>query len=283
VFGKLEQSDVIGIENYIQENKMGTVYLHQPFKDFKAKIDRGSFYGYIDEQKNEHNLEGLFYFSNTKALLMHFKNDSVLNNLNLLKAIKMHRPQYIKGETSVVNKLYQILYRTLRTTVEDKSYLMVYQGGIPPVPEFNNNQYELILSVESLKRPLERDISFFMKAEKAFGRNVQAFHDLQTQVNLQLESRKIVLISCDNQIIAQGFVENETEDNGIISGIYVEEKHRKQQLGRLISVNLTEKLLKQKKQAMLFVLKNNLLAINLYETIGYQRVKEYTILTIEFK
>ena len=274
MFGKLEATDIELIEAYMAKYLQEAIYLAQPVASFKAGVLQGALYGYIYEQ----SLVGLFYFSNKRSLMLHYADDIVLKNLSLLKAFNHYKPKYIKGLKKNMDGFYQVICRTVGGLKEDESFLMHYTANETPkitVP------FRMLEAYTDDTKHLFNDMTFFMRVEQHFGKNATTVHDIQKQLLERLKQQQYCLLYDKNIFIAQGFIEEETDDLGIIGGIYVSNTFRRKGLGGVISKKLTQTLRVKDKQAFLFVLKKNTEAIELYEKIGYKAVETYSIFTIE--
>lgn len=282
MFGKLEFSDIEMMKEYVETYDEETIYLKKPLEDFGKGLNNGVFYGYMDQK----SLKGMFYFSKKNALSLHFADMKVLGNLNVLKAIKHHKPKFIKGPKDQIEAIYKMLCRSVKEIKESNSILMSFEGRIKEC--FPDNAYAVVdgdaLTTENSKfmDNLFKDIKFFIEVEQHFGRHIKAINDILKELRAMMKEGNYVLFLHGNQIVAQGLIEDETDEIGIIGGIYVSETYRRKGLGYVISCLLTGKILKRDKKAYLFVMENNLDAIGLYEKIGYTLKTKYTVLSIEY-
>ncbi|MBF4695673.1 GNAT family N-acetyltransferase [Fusibacter ferrireducens] len=274
MFGKLEKSDIQQIGAYLESNFEETLYFQKVYEELKQDILQGTFYGYIQQG----DLVGLFYFSNKNSLTVHYSDSVVLGNLNLLKAIKHHKPKYIKGEVSVIEGIYRVICRTLDSLHEDDSILMRYDSN---------------RKIENVEIPFEwisaasgdvfQELKFFINVETQFGRNVKSINDISKDLREMLKQKKYYLVRSSQGLIGQGLIEEETSTLGIIGGIYVDPLYRQKGIGEAISLKLTRQLLEKEKKPYLFVMTNNKHAIHLYEKIGYKVSTPYRILTVRYQ
>lgn len=282
MFGKLEYSDLEMMKEYVGTYDVETIYLKKPLEDFGKRLDKGVFYGYMDQK----TLKGMFYFSKKSALAFHFSDTKVLGNLNVLKSIKLHKPKFIKGPKVQVEAIYKMLCRSVSEIKESNSILMGFEGCVKEC--LPDSVYTIVdgeaLTVENSKfmENLFKDIKFFIEVEQYFGRHIKAINDILKELKAMMKEGNYVLFLYENQIVAQGLIEDETDDIGIIGGIYVSETFRRKGLGYVISCLLTKKIMERHKKAYLFVMGNNLDAIRLYEKIGYTVKTQYTVLSITY-
>jgi predicted GNAT family acetyltransferase len=276
LFGKLEASDLAKIKAYMAENEDEAIYLAYPVAQFEQGKLQGVLYGYISEQ----SLVGLFYFSNKRSLIMHYSDPVVLGNLNLLKAFKHHAPKYVKGEAKQMKGFYNIICRTVENVQESKSLLMIYRQQAMQTTA--TCAYAVATANTAETQQLIQDLKFFLRVEQYFGRNVKSIQDIQKSVENYLAENQFCLIHDGEKLIAQGLIEEETEQLGIIGGIYVEPAYRRRQIGRFISETLTKRLLDNGKRPHLFVLEKNAPAIALYHLIGYEDATAFSIFTIDY-
>ncbi len=274
MFGKLEKSDIELIEAYLNSYFEETIYFQKSLEQFRKGNPVTNFYGYL--QNGE--LIGLFQFTNKNSLIVHYSDSVVLGNLNLLKAIKHHRPKYIKGERDVVEGIYRVICRTLESFHEDDSLLMGYAD--------TSMKYQAQIPyawINAASEDVFQELKFFINVENQFGRNVKSINDISKNLREMLTQQKYYLVKGDSGLIGQGLIEEETEEIGIIGGIYVEPAYRQHGIGAAISIKLTEQLLERGKGAFLFVMTNNSNAISLYEKIGYKILMPYRILTVRYQ
>lgn len=275
MFGKLEKSDLAIIEAYMLKNSKTAIYLKQPIEQFKNGSLQGSLYGYVNEQ----SLLGLFYFSNKRSLILHFSDERVLGNLNLLKAFKHHAPKYVKGEFGNMQSFYKIICRAVNHIHEDISILMGYGGSeaieLSPIP------YKIEDDAPMDHSSIGENIKFFLKVEQVFGRNVKSVQEIQKTLEDLVIQGHYCFVKDGDDIIAQGIIEEETSDMMIIGGIYVDPRYRKQALGYHISRRLTAKGIEKQKSVYLFVLKGNTTAREMYLKIGYDELATFSIFTID--
>jgi ribosomal protein S18 acetylase RimI-like enzyme len=282
MFGKLEYSDIDMMREYIETYDEETIYLNKPLEDFSKGLNNGIFYGYMEQKA----LKGMFYFSKKSALALHFSDDKVLGNLNVLKSIKLHKPKFVKGPKVQVEAIYKMLCRSVSEIKETNSILMGFEGRVEAC--LPDSAYTVVdgeaLTIENSKfmENLFKDIKFFIEVEQHFGRHIKAINDILKELRAMMKEGNYVLFLHETQIVAQGLIEDETDEIGIIGGIYVSETYRRKGLGYVISCLLTKKILERQKKAYLFVVSNNIDAIRLYEKIGYTVKTQYTVLSITY-
>ncbi|MBM7562184.1 GNAT family N-acetyltransferase [Fusibacter tunisiensis] len=282
MFGKLETSDLNAIVKYIKTYENEVVYLEKPIEEFKAGNLKGTLYG----EMHEGDLRGLFYFSDKKVLCMHYSDEKVLGSLGILKAVKLHKPKYIKGVLSQIEAIDRLLCRAVSEMKLMHSKLMICKSSenLPMI----ETAYVLVDGMHLTQKTngfmeeLLQDLKFFIEVERHFGRPVKAVNDILKDFKKMLHSQNYLLYLHQNKIVAQGLIEEETDRFGILGGIYVSKAYRGQGLGRNVSSFLTNRILERGKTSYLFVVSENLTAIGLYEKIGYKLVCDYGVLTIVY-
>lgn len=276
MFIKLEESHIPLIDTYILENGDETIYLLKPLELFKNNEPQGVFYGYLEENA----LSGVFYFSTKSVMCLHCLSPKVLGNLNLLKAIKYHKPKFVKGTTQMVDGVYKLICRAVSSTAESNATLMIYDD-VQMVLD-NKVELKLVTGANKMVDELLGDLKFFIDVETHFGRQVKAINDIVKEFKELIAQDNYLLGVVDREIVAQGMIEDETAEIGILSGIYVSPKYRKRGFGQIISCELTKILLQRHKKPYLFVKDNNPTARALYGKIGYKAIKSYKLLTITY-
>ncbi|GAB6107936.1 GNAT family N-acetyltransferase [Fusibacter bizertensis] len=276
MFIKLEESHIPLIDTYILNNGDETIYLLKPLESFKNNELQGVFYGYMEENA----LSGVFYFSAKSVMCLHCLSPKVLGNLNLLKAIKYHKPKFVKGTTPMVDGVYKLICRAVSSTTDSNATLMVYDEAQMNLG--NQATLNLVTGSNKMVDELLGDLKFFIDVETHFGRQVKAINDIVKEFKELIAQDNYLLGVIEHEIVAQGMIEDETSEVGILSGIYVSPKYRKRGFGQIISCELTRILLQRHKKPYLFVKDNNPTARALYDKIGYKAIKSYKLLTINY-
>ncbi|MDH8678912.1 GNAT family N-acetyltransferase [Fusibacter bizertensis] len=276
MFIKLEEMHIPQLAAYVSSCGDETIYLLKPLELLKNQEAQGVFYGYMEED----TLIGVFYFSAKRVMSLHCKNPRILGNLDLLKAIKFHKPKFVKGTSPMVDGIYKLICRTVSSTSESMATLMGFESDHLSIKA--SNEIDLVTGSNKLVDELLNDLKFFIDVETHFGRQVKAINDIVKEFKELIAQDNYLLGVIGHEIVAQGMIEDETEHMGILSGIYVSPKYRKRGFGEVISSELTKILLERHKKPYLFVKDNNPNARALYDRIGYKVIKSYKLLTIEY-
>lgn len=271
MFKELSLYDFKQVVEYVNANYWPCVHLIDPIeKLLKTKRFEGKFYGfYVDGQ-----LMGIFYFSDKQFLCMHYTDDSCLAKFDLLKAIRLHRPLFIKGLEVKAQALMKVIIRNLSNYELAPCHIMTTE---------NNVEYKNHLVLSEWRPACDDSLNFFIKVEVTFGRNpksINAFRDLYKE---KMAAGQYVYMEADGRVVAQGMIEYETAKFGMISGIFVDPKYRGRGYGRAITKHLTASLVEKGKIAALIVFKDNKNAIGLYESLGYKSNCDYAINRMELR
>ena len=276
MFIRLEEEHLPMMVEYIKNYKEETLYLAKPLEMMRRSNPQGVFYGY----RIENRLMGIFYFSNKSVLALHCRDQKILGNLQLLKAIKFHKPRFIKGVQSMTDGVYKLICRAVSSVTENKSTLMVFENKTIISKKIDG--FDLITDKNEMVDELLADLRFFIDVETHFGRQVKAINDIVKEFRALINQENYLLIVKERQIVAQGLIEDETEAMGVLAGIYVSPTYRRKGLGEWVASALTDTVLKREKTPYLFVKNNNGHALKLYEKMGYRAVTHYSMLTIHY-
>lgn len=273
MFSKLEMKHLEAMKVYFSIYADELAYLLHPFLKFESGAAEGVFYGFIKQEQ----LQGVFYFSNKSVMTLHCMDLKILGNLTLLKAIKHHKPRFVKGTEEMTEGIYRLICRTVKSTKTSNALWMAYDAKAIAIRPFGPYSSETKISEAHFN-----DMRFFIEVQTHFGAQVKAINDMVKSLKQRMIEEDYLLVLKDQEIIAQGFIEDETETLGFLSGIYVTPKYRGQGIGEKVSLALTHKLLERNKRPTLFVIKENQSARRLYEKIGYKVIKPYAVLTIVY-
>ena len=273
MFLKLEMNHLEAMAVYFSTYEDELAYLLYPFLKFKSGAAEGVFYGFIKQDA----LQGVFYFSNKSVMSLHCTDLKILGNLTLLKAIKHHKPRFVKGTEEMIEGIYRLICRTVKSTQTAQSLWMAYDAKEVALRDFEPYTGETKISESHFN-----DMRFFIEVQTHFGAQVKAINDMVKSLKQRMSEEDYLLVLRAQEIIAQGFIEDETASLGFLSGIYVTPKYRGQGIGEKVSLALTDKLIERNKRPTLFVMKENQSARRLYEKIGYKVIKPYAVLTVVY-
>ena len=240
-------------------------------QDFINK-DGGYYYGYYYEG----HLEGILVFTNNKKMLCHYTNDDILKKVDVLKAIKYHKPEYLTGITEQVKNLWKMFERTVkRYNYKESCYMMVDKVLV-------DNEASDHKIRPAVLEDAKIHINFFLNVEKNFNRKHMTINQIKDRINDRLNTKEYLLAEDEGRLIAQGFIEEKIHAFWQIGGVYTAAKYRHKGLGKSVVLSLIKTIEEEGCVPILAVLKDNEAAINLYKKIGFNTVIDYSILEIEF-
>lgn len=257
---------------YIQKNFYENLYLNLDFnKDLKySPYDKknGHFYGYIEDEL----LLGVFVFSNNSILHLSYIDDSVLKKLDLLRAIKKYKPKIIKGKKESIEKVVNVFEKSITYAKVNNYYIMEYFGDMQLVSR---------KSTYVTSQLLNRSFDFLVNVERSFDRNPKLLNDIKAKLIKKYQNNEYFAFEEDDRIISQGMLENKGDNFIVIGSIYTKESFRQQGFGKKIVKLLINEVLSRKKVPILLVKKENRVAIDLYENLGFQKKSDFQILELE--
>lgn len=257
---------------YIEKNFYENLYLNLDFsKDFKySPYDKknGHFYGYFEDEI----LLGVFVFSNNSILHLSYIDDSVLKKLDLLRAIKKYKPKIIKGKKESIEKVINVFEKSITNAKVNNYYIMEYIG---------NTQLTDRESSHVTPQLLNRSFDFLVNVERAFDRNPKLLNDIKAKLIKKYQLDEYFAFEEEERIISQGMLENKGEDFIVIGSIYTKENYRQRGFGKKIVKLLINEVLSRKKIPILLVKKENKVAIDLYQNLGFEKKSDFQILELE--
>ncbi|MBI9013548.1 MAG: GNAT family N-acetyltransferase [Clostridiales bacterium] len=277
---KLTQTDHEIVKSYIYQNFWGCIEIAKVFdkNGLKNKLsdkNSGDFLGFFTD---ENNLEGIFVFTNNKRFLLHVKNNDVTKKVDLLKAIKYYKPEYMSGPSKHVEMVWQMFERTVKRYKYSNSMYMVLEDYQTLLDEFKENR-----SIrEASKGDAKKQIKFFLELEKHFGRNHMTINQLQNRIVERIGLNEYLVIDDGIRIVAQGFVEDKIKAFSQIGGIYTTPKFRNNGFSRSIVEHLSYYTIQKGNIPILAVLKDNISAIKVYESLQFKAKVDFSIIELEF-
>lgn len=265
MFKELSLYDFKQLIEYVNANYWPCIHFVDPIENaMKLKRFEGRFYGYYVDER----LSGIFYFSEKKFMCMHYTDESCLQKFDLLKAIRYHRPAFVKGLESQANALMKVIIRNLEDYSLAPCFIMKKEAGVLSYEGHVQNEWT---------EACDESLNFFIRVEAEFGRNPKSINTFRDLYKDKMDEGHYVYIESEGKVVAQGMIEYETSKFGMISGIYVDPRYRGKGYGKAITIALTNKLIEKGKIAALLVFKDNDGAINLYRSLGYEDTCDYAI------
>lgn len=272
-FIKLNKKHYFMYNNYIKDNFYSNLYLgldfSTNFNNNKSNKKDGYFYGYVEDEK----LLGVFVFSNNRILHLSFIDDKVLKKLDLIRAIKYYKPKIIKGKKENLNKVVNILKKSIGNISVNDYNIMKFEGN----EEIIYREKSDSLNNELLNNSFE----FLINVEKAFDRNPKLINETKYKLYNKYNKNEYFVYVKNDKIISQGLIENKGSDFVIIGSIYTEKKYRKKGYGEKIVKNLINEVKKRNKTPILLVKKTNIKAINLYKKLNFSNKSDFRIVELE--
>jgi len=257
---------------YIKEYFYENLYLNMDFsKNFEYNpYDKknGRFFGYFEKKI----LLGVFIFSNNGILHMSYIDDSVLKKLDLLRTIKKYKPKIIKGKKERIEKVVNVFEKSIINERANNYYIMEYIGV---------SQRLGIKSCVVTPQLLNHSFDFLVNVERSFERNPKLLNDIKTKLLEKYRRHEYFAFSDNEEIISQGMLENEGEDFIIIGSIYTRKNCRKKGHGKKIVQLLINEVISRNKKPILLVKKENINAVKLYKSIGFEVRADFQILELE--
>lgn len=275
MFRELDRKDAVTVMNYIEQHSRETMYFWKHVGTFAEGNCKGTFYGFFEEGL----LTSLFYFSVKNAMSVHLATEKSVGNLAVLKAIKHHKPMFIKGNQASVKLIYKILQRTIRHYEDTHVWLMKYEGENPP----EKKSLGAVTALSNFDEISEDQyLKFFIEVESHFDRKIRSVNDLAKAAKAIFENKNAIYLVEEGALVAQGLIEEEGKTFGILGGIYVKKDHRNRGYGTYLTDKLTQILIKREKTPFLFVKMDNEIACDIYKALGYKMIDVYTILSIAY-
>lgn len=279
---KLTESDYDDVKKYIYTNfwqciEIAKIFDKNGLKNNISDKNSGDYYGYLDDDSN---LQGIFLFTNNKRFFLNFMDDNVTKKVDLLKAIKHYKPEYMSGVTDNVSKIWKMFEKTVKRYKYNNSTYMVIDNERRFLDKFSADEDASIRSVNMIDA--KANVNFLLEVEKEFKRNHLTINQLQDRIFKRLKSDEYLFVEIDNKVVAQAFVEDKINAFHQIGGVYTSPKYRGNSYGTNIVKELCKKIILSGNIPMLAVLVDNLAAISVYEKLLFNRKVDFTIIEIEF-
>lgn len=279
---KLKHSDYDVVKKYIYNNFWECIEIVKIFdknglKNRLSDKNSGDFYGFIDD---ESNLKGIFLFTNNKRFLLNFVDSNVTKKVDLLKAIRHYRPEYMSGVKGNVALIWEMFERTVYRYKYSNSIYMVLEDERTFLAEYNDDDCTDVRIANIYDA--RNHVNFLLEVEKEFKRNHLTINQLQNRILERLESNEYLFIEKDNKIVSQAFVEDKINAFYQIGGVYTSVSYRGNSYGKQVVKALCKNILSNGNIPILAVLKDNLAAVSVYEKLHFKAKVDFSIVEIEF-
>lgn len=266
-FRRIWDGDQTVFEAFIETNQLHAldmVYSFETFglKNLKQEKRSGDFYGFFDDGGR---LKAAFIFTNKKLMSGYFEDKDVLKRVDFLKTIRQYAPLFMIGTQGVIDPIFDLLHRSLKSFVYDPCYLMAY----PKDRKLPGKQGRLI---QARTFDFKQAIDFLIEAEVAFGRNPKIINNLKQQIWDEAKAAELYFMIDEDRILAQGAIELETAAYAQIGGLYTAKIHRQRGHAEALMRSLIQLVLDREKTPILYVSKKNAPAVELYRKLGFETV-----------
>ena len=234
--------------------------------------DAGIYYGYFYDKV----LSGLIVFTNNKKMMVHYMNEDILKKVDLLKAIRYHKPEYFTGVRLQAQEVWKVFERTIKRYNYKESQYMVCD-----INHFQDSNTSFIIR-PAVPEDGQKNISFFMQVEREFKRRHMTVNQLKDRIKRRHNTKEYLVAEDKNHVIGQGFIEEKIHGFWQIGGVYTNPLYRGLGVGEGLMNALIIVISENGCIPILAVLKTNASAINLYEKIGFNAVVDYSIYEIEY-
>lgn len=270
-----EKHDLM-VKTYIHSHffeciELAKIYDKNGIKPKLNDKNSGSFLGFLNDDEK---LEGLFVFTNNKRLLFHYTNKDVTRKVDLLKAIKHYKPAYMSAPRHLIEPIWRMFERTVKRYKYNNSMYMIRE---------EISQFNTVNSVEEAKASdAMTHMGFFVELEKHFQRNHMTINQIQKRIKEREGQNSYIVIKEKSQMVAQGFIEDEIGAFSQIGGLYTSGHYRKKGYGNQIVKALVNTILSKGHLPILAVLSENLTAVNVYKSLGFEEKIAFGIYELEF-
>ncbi len=271
-FFKLQRRGIPALKNYIKANPIHCYDMHLALSDKSKVKTSATAYGYGTGDQ----LTGLAIFQSNGSLSCHFSDAGVFQKVDFLKALKEHKPTIVKADTAIIQRMVNMLARTMVWyEVEDCQLMQVKQtdpNQVKHVPGIILMDGNAIDSADV--------VPFMVEVEKAFGRA----HLTVNQMKEKLDQTPAYLFAYDgDQVVGQAVIEHQTDQAAQLGGVYVKKAYRGKGIGTALSASLAADQLQHVGEVNLLVVRDNVAAITSYEKIGFQPVGEISRLHLQLR
>lgn len=270
-FFKLDRQHIPMLYKYIQENQYACYDMHLALSDAGQVKLSATAYGYGDGTQ----LKGLAIFQAGGTMSCHFQDSGVFSKVDFLKALKLHRPSTIKAQREIVEKLVQMLTRTMDWYELEHCHLMrLSRGG---VTHPSANQLKLMNGTETVFSDV---VGFMVEVERAFGRARMTVNQLKEKLE---QTPAYLFAFAEEEVVAQAVIEYQTEETAQLGGVYVKPKYRGRGIGTHLSQELSARQLSHVREVTLLVRQDNGAAVASYKKIGFEPVEEISRLHLQLR
>ena len=269
------------VKKYIYNNfwecvELAKIYDKSGLKNKNSDKNSGDYFGFYNDLEE---LKGIFLFTNNKRLLLNFIDNDVTKKVDLLKAIKSYKPEYMSGKSDNIALIWRMFERTVkRYKYRDALYMVMEEER-----KFLKNDFENNFKVRNANNlDAKKHLNFLLEVEKEFERNHLTINQLQNRIFERAETGEYLFIEKEKRIVSQAFVEDKINAFSQIGGVYTSLQFRGKTYGYEVVKILCKNILEKGQIPMLVVLKENNSAVSVYEKLYFKTKVQFSIVEIEF-
>lgn len=211
----------------------------------------------LEEQETD-----IEYLNSLKAIILNSKDICRVDCLQVLKYGSYYK---LVAEVSVKPEI--TIMKSHQYAHEAENRLRMFDPKIAYVTIHVNPKpvYKLIVAS---KNDFQRIIDYQLKTVLSKEENVEKY--IKNQLQEHLKDYHMIVVG-KNKIGTIGYYEIE-ENTILIEELFLEEEYRNCKIGSSILKEIIQKL--KNKKIILWVYKNNLIALSLYQKLGFQKIEE---------
>jgi len=270
-FLELSTQHIDNIIDYIERHGFETHGFYYGLKKVNGKwcVRNGStYFGYVKDKM----LLGMASFSSSKVMTCHFEDTSIYRKLDFLKAIRQLKPEMIKANYDALNEIKKVL-----TRVAICQEIKICEVMHVSKAHFIKDQNVHGMVVDASLIPIRDAVPFLLQVEKAFGRNPLTVNQLKDKVDA---IENYIYYIENSEIKGQVVIEFEAKNFAQLGGVYTAPHGRGKGIGKRLTSVMTERMLENGYNVNLLVMKDNIAAIKVYETLGYKVVYELGFMAV---
>jgi ribosomal protein S18 acetylase RimI-like enzyme len=269
---QLNEWDGLSIFEYLYRNEEEAAFLIGNAQQFGIMNRRnmlrcGDYFGYFEGD----TIKGIIAFYNLGSCIPHYESIGAIPYFSQLMIMK--RFGMLLGVDRLIRPLFQAInrYKALRE-VEECKYCV------------NNNFKPFTLEgIDFVDVSKESDISAISFVRKAYLRGFGAertIEDTTLLLSQRNEEEEFVILSKDNNLVAQACIQAFTDTTNQIGAVYTLEEERGKGYAKAVVSELCDRIIQRGKLPTLIVNKNNSAALNAYKAIGFEEREDYLIIRL---
>lgn len=227
-------------------------------------------------------INGIAFFNVKGVLFINYETEDLFKKVDFLKAIHREQPRQVRGQRQQVERLFTFLQRILKDFSFYKMQVMTLpQERCQSLREHQSSEQQSLPETSIVLPPgltlmdahqvdWLLNGKFLLAVEQKFRTHTLTINNLRHKIHQRQEFDFYKVLVQADRVVGQVVGEFSTAEVGLIGGLYIAPSARRQGLASALCREAIHSISSQEKIPALYVADDNVEAISLYRSLGFE-------------